>query len=445
MSAEVHGASGALTRARELMRQGALDAASAIVEQALARAPRDADALQLRGAIANLRRDYATAIAASREAIAVRPQLTIAWLELANAFARMDQCVAAADAYREVLTREPSWPDAHFNLGLMQKRLGDRMAAARSFHAAWSRDPMLFDAAGYCVATLAECVREGDRIAPQGPMAGNLEPVSVSVVICSIDDAKHDRAVALYRRLFGQMSGHLSGQMNGQMSAQSGAQVRHEIISIRNARSLAEAYNWAVRKSVADVIVLSHDDVDILADDFAARLFHHLRSFDVLGVVGSTRAEGPTVGWSGHPNLRGWITHRLPNDAQWQVDLLDHRAVAGDIKVLDGVMLAARREVLKAVPFDAGAFDGFHLGDIDWSLRAAQAGFRLGVAADLGLVHASRGKYDATWQRYADRFCVKHSLGTTPPAPSFFFGAKLDGPDQVRAFFDLLRGLGASG
>jgi GT2 family glycosyltransferase len=286
---------------------------------------------------------------------------------------------------------------------------------------------MLFDAAGYCVATIAECVRGGDPIVAPPPLRLGVEPVSVSVVICSIDDAKHDRAVALYRRLFTQMS----------------TQVRHEIISIRNARSLAEAYNWAVRNSVADLIVLSHDDVDVLADDFAVRLFDHLGSFDALGVVGSTRADGPAVGWSGHPHLRGWVTHHSPNDAQWQVDVLDHRAVAADISVLDGLFLAAKRQLLRAVPFDAALFDGFHLADIDWSLRAARAGFRLGVAADLCLVHASRGSYDATWQRYADRFCAKHALGTTPPAPSFFFGAKLDGTGQVRAFFDLLRGLGA--
>ena len=416
------GASPTLSRARELVRQGALDDADALVNEALVRAPRDADALYLRGTIANLRRDHAAAIVASREAVAIRPALTTAWLELANAYARLDQCAAAADAYREVLEREPAWPDAHFNLGLMQKRLGDRMAAARSFLVAWTRDPTLFDAAGYCVATIAECVREGDRVAAEPPMKLDATPTTVSVVICSIDDAKHDRALALYRRLL--------------------EDVRHEIISIRNARSLAEAYNWAVRNSVADVIVLSHDDVDVLAGDFAARLLDHLRSFDVVGVVGSTRADGPTVGWSGHPHLRGWITHHSPAEAQWQVDLLDHRAVAGDITVLDGVFLAARRKVLQAIPFDAGAFDGFHLGDLDWSLRAARAGFRLGVAADLGLVHASRGNYDAVWQRYADRFCKKHSLGTVPSAPSFFFGARLDGSEQVRAFFDLLHGLG---
>jgi len=254
------------------MRQGALGDADALVNDALARTPRDADALSLRAAIANRRRDHAAAIVASREAIAIRPALTTAWLELANAYARLDQCAPAADAYREVLVREPEWPDAHFNLALMQKRLGDRMAAARSFYGAWTRDPKLLDAAGYCVATLAECVREGDRVDGEPLRKLDVAPMSVSVVICSIDDAKHDRAVALYRRLF--------------------EGVRHEIISIRNARSLAEAYNWAVRKSVADIIVLSHDDVDVLAEDFAARLLEHLRSFDVVGVIGSTRADG---------------------------------------------------------------------------------------------------------------------------------------------------------
>ena len=88
------GASGALSRARALMRQGALDAADTIVNDALARAPRDADALYLRGAIANLRRDHAAAVVVLREAVAIRPTLTTAWLELANAYARLDQCVA---------------------------------------------------------------------------------------------------------------------------------------------------------------------------------------------------------------------------------------------------------------------------------------------------------------------------------------------------------------
>jgi GT2 family glycosyltransferase len=277
----------------------------------------------------------------------------------------------------------------------------------------------LFAAARQCVATIADSVRAGERINAPLPALGSAAPdLAVSIVICSIDDARHERAVALYRRLF--------------------AAVRHEIVSIRNARSLAEAWNWALRHSVADVVILSHDDVDILAPDFAVRLFERLQAFDVVGVAGSTRMDGPAIGWSGHPHLRGWITHRVPDSVNWQVDVLNPRPVTGDIVLLDGVLLAGKREAFQAVPFDDVNFDGFHLADLDWSYRAAQAGAKLGVAGDLLLVHASRGNYDATWQRYADRFCRKHDAGRSPPAPSSFFGASLANPEQVRAFFGYL-------
>jgi GT2 family glycosyltransferase len=341
------------------------------------------------------------------------------WLARGNAYARGGQPAAAAEAYRETLAREPGWNDARFNLGLMQKQLGDRGSAIRAFHAAWVGDPLLFAAARQCVATIADSVRAGERTSASLPVLGSAAPdLAVSIVICSIDDTRHERAVALYRRLF--------------------AAVRHEIVSIRNARSLAEAYNWALRHSVADVVVLSHDDVDILRPDFAVRLFERLQEFDVVGVAGSTRSDGPAIGWSGHPHLRGWITHRAPDSDNWQVDVLDPRPVAADIVLLDGVLLAGKREAFQAVPFDDVNFDGFHLADLDWSYRAAHSGAKLGVAGDLLLVHASRGNYDATWQRYADRFCRKHGAGRSPPAPSSFFGASLDNPEQVRAFFGYL-------
>jgi GT2 family glycosyltransferase len=244
---------------------------------------------------------------------------------------------------------------------------------------------------------------------------------TVTIVLRSIDDAKHDRVVALYRRLF--------------------ANVAHEIVSIRNVHSLAEAYNEAVAHSAAEIVLLSHDDIDVLAPDFAWRLSRQLCHVDAVGVIGSTRMDGPAVGWSGHPHLRGWITHHAPADATWSVDVLDPREVGGEIVILDGVLLAARREVFTAVPFDAETFDGFHLYDIDWSYRASRAGFRLGVAGELLVVHASRGAYDAAWQRYADRFCSKHNAGRTPPEPSSFFGASLESADQVRTFYALLAAL----
>jgi hypothetical protein len=71
-----------------------------------------------------------------------------------------------------------------------------------------------------------------------------------------------------------------------------------------------------------------------------------------------------------------------------------------------------------------------------------RAGFRLGVAGELLVVHASRGRYGAQWHRHAERFCNKHAAGGAAAAPSSFFGATLDTVAEVRAFFATLRALG---
>lgn len=415
----------ALDAVRDLLRRGALDDAQAIVDMALARAPDDAEALYLRALVANRRRDHPTAIAALRRSVSLRPAAPLAWLALGNALARADEHAEAMSAYREVLAREPGWADARYNLGLMQKRVGDLMDAVASLHAAWTLDPMLFDAGRQCVSTIAQLVRNGvdSETINVTPATRPTDAPSFTIVICSIDDAKCNRVVARYRTLF--------------------AQVRHEIVTIRDARSLADAYNRAAAHSQADVLLMSHDDVDVLAEDFADRLIRLLQHADVVGVAGSTRMDGPAIGWSGHPYLRGWITHHAPGNAGWRVDVLDPRPVAEGMLLLDGVMLAARRRVVVDVPFDAVAFDGFHLYDLDWTCRVARAGFRLAAAGELMLVHASRGAYGADWQRFAARFCAKYATGTGEPAESAFFGATLDNTAQVRAFFMYLARLAA--
>jgi tetratricopeptide (TPR) repeat protein len=415
-----------LIEAQQLLKSGSLDAADAILSRLLIHAPNDADALYLGGVLANRRKDYGNAIALLERAVSLTQKPAPGWLALGNAYAGCDQPVLATNAYREVLAREPESFEAHYNLGLMQKRQGSLLTAAHAFHSAWVLNANDRDAASHCVESLAAWARAAQEAETSVPLEppprrtmGTAKLPTFTIAVCSVDDAKLDRVRALYRRLF--------------------AGIDHEILTIRNARSLAEAYNWAVEHSTHDMVVLSHDDIDILAPDFAARLAGHLARFDAMGVVGGLRMTGPQPLWSGHPHLRGWITHHPQGDPVWQADVLSPMPVCGDAVVLDGVLLAGWRTAFAAVPFDAETFDGFHLYDVDWSYRAGQQGMRLGIAGDLLLAHESRGRYDQEWARYAARFCDKHGLAaTSPPTEGPFYEAAFDSAGQVRAFFERL-------
>ena len=407
-----------LASIRGLLKQGAVGEAARATDAALLHAPDDRELHYLRGLAGIRLNDHARAIAAFERALSIDPNYALAWLALGNARARVGDFRGAAAAYAETLSREPDWTDAQFNLGLVCERIGELPRAARAFHAAWSRNPMLFDAAKKCVATLAQCVQTGETFAGTAKPPIAVGETSFTVVVCSIDDAKQRHVEALYHRLF-------EGAV-------------HEIVVVRNPRSLAWAYNKAIANANSDVVVLSHDDIDILAPDFAGQLCQALQTFEVVGVVGSTSVQGPAVGWSGHPHLRGWITHHASENAEWNADVLDPRPTNAKIALLDGVLIAAHRGAFVDVPFDEVTFDGFHLYDLDWSYRASCAGYRLGTIGNLRVVHASRGTYDDAWQKYADRFCQKHRIYRTEPAPASFFGASFSCEEHVRCFFDLL-------
>ena len=70
--------------------------------------------------------------------------------------------------------------------------------------------------------------------------------------------------------------------------------------------------------------------------------------------------------------------------------------------------------------------------------RRTLAGFTLAAAGDLLLVHASRGRYDDVWQRYAERFCAKHRVGHIDPAPPPYYETAFTSRQQVRSFYGML-------
>jgi hypothetical protein len=181
----------------------------------------------------------------------------------------------------------------------------------------------------------------------------------------------------------------------------------YELIGVHDARSLAEAYNRATAACHGEIVVYSHDDVEVLSPDLPQRLHAHLGRFDLIGVIGTSRLIGPRWLTAGPPYIFGQICH-VQAGGELLVDIYGvPRRVIPNIQALDGVFMAARRPVLSRMGFDAVTYDGFHLYDIDFSHLAFHAGLRVGVVNDINLLHQSGGEFGAVWAEYARRFSAK--------------------------------------
>jgi hypothetical protein len=240
---------------------------------------------------------------------------------------------------------------------------------------------------------------------------------TVSVLVCSIDPVRFRNVSANYRARF------------------EGYEL--DIVGVHDARSLSEGYNRAAAQSRGDILVFSHDDVELVNSDFAPRLVAHLESFDGVGVAGGSRVTGPTWGHAGVRAVHGHILHRTPVGKGGVLLMVAgfQMPVCAGIVLLDGAFIAVRRHVWEATRFDSDHYDGFHLYDLDFAWRATGAGARFAVPADLLLFHASQGRYDEAWRRYARRFI--EAAGLDPLAPPRLGGlqVRLETREQV----DLVR------
>jgi glycosyltransferase involved in cell wall biosynthesis len=221
---------------------------------------------------------------------------------------------------------------------------------------------------------------------------------TISVVMCSIDAAKFAAASASYERAL--------------------AGVDHEIVGIHDARSLAEGYNRGIDRARGDIVVFSHDDVEILSPDLGDRLRKHLDDYDVVGIAGTTRLVGGGWYFAGHPF--DYMLLVTPHPETGKPTMLvggGSPLVVAGVQALDGVFIAARGDVACELRFDAATFDDFHLYDLDFTFRAFLAGKRLAVCRDVVLVHHSQGSWDAKWDEQRQRFERKFAGRLAAPLP----------------------------
>jgi Flp pilus assembly protein TadD len=367
---------------------GRLRPARLLLRLALAVAPGFASAVMNFGLAHTAEDDALGALPWLTRAVLLAPAHAPAWNNLGLALNAAHRPAAAVGVYRMALELQ-ALPEARIGLAEALTSAGQFGEAAEMITGLINedRDPTRRRRA---IATLLALQVKRDAPHALPPAQPASRPAGrISVVSCSI---KPDRFAAL-RETYARV---LSG-------------LDHEVIGIHDARSLCEGYNRGLAQARGDIVIFSHDDIEIAEPAFADRLLAALDRFDLVGVAGSTRCSGELWGHAGPPHLAGRITQYDAEAATWSMHAFGgHWPHTPDIQCLDGVFLACRRSLLDRVRFDEATFDDFHLYDLDFSYAAHLAGFRVGVASDLGLIHWSHGRLDASWRAQADRFLAKY-------------------------------------
>jgi tetratricopeptide (TPR) repeat protein len=409
-----------------LFRAGRLGEAAAACSRHLSARPGDPNALHLLGRVLLKGGRLPEAVATLEKAAEALPGDAQVLLALGSARREAGDAEAAKEAFQRATALAPGLGAAWFNLGLSLRDRGQEREAVLAFREAALIDSSDHVAAQNVVTTLEGAVLAGRTpFPPAAPRIARGANVPVSIVVCSIDPER-------LRKFRERMARHLEGR-------------EHEIIVIGDARSLCDGYRRGWERARHPIVVFSHDDFHILSERPFDAIESALAGADIVGLAGSTLAAGPAVLWAGHPHIHGWITHPAPdgNGLETAVISLASGTIAG-MQALDGVFLAMHREVPGRVGFDEETFDGFHFYDLDFTLRAARAGFRLCVTTDIVAIHESRGNFDAVYEGYAERFRKKYpELSSTPRGFHYWYGARLQADAQVLALCEQLRALDA--
>jgi GT2 family glycosyltransferase len=237
----------------------------------------------------------------------------------------------------------------------------------------------------------------------------------ISIVICSVNPVRFNAVSEQYRNAFA------SGE-------------QFELIGVHDAKSICEGYSRGLAASKGDIVIFSHDDIEIWTPEFSRRLTTHMQTYDVVGVAGTRKVVGP--GWfnAGPVHSFGVVAHVLQNGEYVVAMYGQPRRVIRGMQALDGMFLAFRRSVIEKVGWDAQTFDGFHMYDVDCTFRAYRRGFNLAVAIDLPMFHNSHGKYDAAWEQYARAFMARHGpvIPSRPYFPCQYAGVQVKTRDEAR-------------
>jgi hypothetical protein len=189
------------------------------------------------------------------------------------------------------------------------------------------------------------------------------------------------------------------------------------VVYSENTKGLSEIYNNEIEQSRHDpcLLVFAHDDLHILDFFWMQQIFNGLSHFGVVGVVGNRRRVpfqpswafiDNNFTWDESQNLSGSIGHGSGFPPS---EISNFGPPFQEVKLLDGLLLAAFSETLikKNIRFDQKF--KFHFYDLDFCRQAEILGITMGTIP-LSLIHQSGGNFvSEAWKNACREYFQKWS------------------------------------
>ena len=183
-----------------------------------------------------------------------------------------------------------------------------------------------------------------------------------------------------------------------------------------NKTGLPALYNEALRDAAADpaILIFVHDDVHLIDFFWPIHILNGLKLFHIIGLAGNKRRvpRQPAWGfiddkftWDAPENLSGIVGHGNGFPPQ---NVSSYGTPGQQVKLLDGLLLAAHSETLLKhdVRFDERFT--FHFYDLDFCRQAELKNLRMGTWT-LSVIHESGGNFNSpSWRegyaKYLDKW-----------------------------------------
>lgn len=161
-------------------------------------------------------------------------------------------------------------------------------------------------------------------------------------------------------------------------------------------KGITQVYNIGASKAQHDILCFVHEDVIFSTQNWGKKLIEYFNTdseLGLIGIAGSKYKSNKPSGW--YNNLKQADCCNIWHlDAQGKKQHLflnpDTQSSYQEVVSLDGVFLCTRKKVWNETKFDEELLKGFHLYDIDFSVRVSKRHKNI-VIYDINIVHLTEG------------------------------------------------------